>query len=295
MASKKSKSSAKKSGADKPVKLEERIDRRFMPTAITPPWLLYGLTAIGAVCIGAGVYAQFLRPEWMMLEPAPWAFWPLAGGGFLVAAAIWFSSNGDPAVRVGSPGIAEERNGVHRIPWYGLSSVRFNDARGALLIEGVDEAGASFTFPINVRAHRAAAAHVLAETKRRRADALEIDESVQKEIGPADPNAGLRIKEPLQVVGRRCVESGKILAYEPDARVCPRCERVYHKRHVPKTCACGADLSAQRDGMLPKDLEASDAKSDDGANSDTKDVAKSDDGANSDANVAKSDDSAAAS
>jgi hypothetical protein len=52
--------------------------------------------------------------------------------------------------------------------------------------------------------------------------------------------------EPPQVVGRHCAASGKVISYEPDARVCPRCERVFHKAHVPETCDCGASLSDLR-------------------------------------------------
>ena len=48
--------------------------------------------------------------------------------------------------------------------------------------------------------------------------------------------------EPPQVVGKHCASSGKVIAYEPDARVCPRCERVYHKVSVPDACECGASL-----------------------------------------------------
>lgn len=254
MANKKKKKAPSGKSAGKARAPEERLDRRFTPAATTSPLLLYGLLITGALCIGLGVYAQFLRPEWSKLDPAPWAFWPLSGGGFLVAAAVWFSSNGDAALRVGSPGVAEERNGVRRIPWHSLSSVRFVEDRGHLLVEGADESGSSVAFAIKVRAHRAAAAHLLAEALERVPDVVDVPESVQKDIGPADPNAGLRLKEPLQVVGKRCAASGKVIAYEPDARVCPQCERVYHKRHVPKQCACGADLTALQDGMLPKDL-----------------------------------------
>jgi hypothetical protein len=53
-----------------------------------------------------------------------------------------------------------------------------------------------------------------------------------------------RVLEPAQVVGKHCAASGKVIAYEPDARVCPRCERVYHRAHVPAACECGASLAA---------------------------------------------------
>ena len=54
------------------------------------------------------------------------------------------------------------------------------------------------------------------------------------------------VLDPIQVVGKHCAASGKVIAYEPDARVCSRCERVYHKAHVPETCACGQSLENLR-------------------------------------------------
>ena len=44
------------------------------------------------------------------------------------------------------------------------------------------------------------------------------------------------------VVGKKDAISGKLISYEPDARVCTRCERVYFKRSVPKRCKCGNSL-----------------------------------------------------
>jgi hypothetical protein len=52
--------------------------------------------------------------------------------------------------------------------------------------------------------------------------------------------------EALQVVGKRDAVSDKLISYEPDGRVCTRCERVYDKRSVPKKCRCGASLLALR-------------------------------------------------
>lgn len=245
----------KKKSGSKRTRSAERIDRRFSPIATTSPRLLYALLVGGAACIGVGVYAHFFRAEWAKVDPAPWAFWPMAVGGFLVAAAIWFSTNGDAALRVGDPGVAEERSGVRRIPWHALESIKYDDARSALVVTGKDEADQPFSFKISVRAHRDAAARLLHDADERVPSAIDVPEQVRSDIGAADPNAGLRIKEPLQLVGKRCVVSGKVIAYEPDARVCPQCDRVYHKRHVPKTCACGASLVELQDGMLPKDHE----------------------------------------
>jgi hypothetical protein len=44
--------------------------------------------------------------------------------------------------------------------------------------------------------------------------------------------------------------------YEPDARVCPLCERVYFKRSVPNKCKCGNDIHALRPATIeePEDL-----------------------------------------
>ena len=50
-----------------------------------------------------------------------------------------------------------------------------------------------------------------------------------------------------QFLTKRCSRTDKVIAYEPDARVCGQCERVYHKLGVPKACACGASLAALRD------------------------------------------------
>jgi hypothetical protein len=44
-------------------------------------------------------------------------------------------------------------------------------------------------------------------------------------------------------VGKHCASSGKVIAFEPDARLCPRCERVYYKTSVPAECECGASLA----------------------------------------------------
>lgn len=245
-----------KSGANiRRARNGERIDRRFSPVATTSPRLLYSLVLAGALCIGLGVYAHFFREQYSHVDPAPWAFWPMAAGGFLVAAAVWFSTNGEAALRVGDPGVAEERSGVRRIPWHSLASITYDEARTSLVVTGKDESGADFSFRISARAHRDAAARLLDEANERVPGVVQLPAAVAADIGAPDPNAGLRIKEPLQLVGKRCVTSGKVIAYEPDARVCPQCDRVYHKRHVPGACACGASLTALRDGMLPKDFE----------------------------------------
>ena len=67
------------------------------------------------------------------------------------------------------------------------------------------------------------------------------------------------VLDPVQVVGRKCMESGETILYEPDSRVCQKCERIYHKSHVPETCACGASLAALRPGGASKKAAPSSA------------------------------------
>jgi hypothetical protein len=46
-----------------------------------------------------------------------------------------------------------------------------------------------------------------------------------------------------------------VIAYEPDGRVCPRCERIYHKKSIPNKCACGQDLAGLRHSIDGDDDE----------------------------------------
>ena len=49
--------------------------------------------------------------------------------------------------------------------------------------------------------------------------------------------------EPAQVAGQKCKASGKLIAFEKDARLCGRCGEIYHKDSVPKRCeVCDARL-----------------------------------------------------
>jgi hypothetical protein len=72
---------------------------------------------------------------------------------------------------------------------------------------------------------------------------------------PHDDAGELLTLDALQIVGKRCAASGTVIAFEPDARVCPRCERVYHKDHVPPTCDCGAPLQGAAKSSEPSESE----------------------------------------
>ena len=71
---------------------------------------------------------------------------------------------------------------------------------------------------------------------------------------PKASREGLQVihLDPIQVVGQHCAATGKAIAWEPDARICPRCERIYHKDHVPETCECGGSLEALRKKAKPE-------------------------------------------
>lgn len=208
------------------------------------PWIIYAIGAVGAALLGAGVWGQlgnaFRKTE---LDPLEYAPWLLAGGAVLVGLAIWIGTSTDAAVRVGVAGIAEERGGMRRMPWW-----RVEDVSGTIdfiIVRGKDEAGAEMSVRFSNRATPGAVAWVAREARDRAPEQFELGSDVVKAIGKPSKEVGEVVPcPPLQVVGRRCAESDIVISYEPDARVCPRCERVYHKDHVPKTCVgCEAPLA----------------------------------------------------
>ncbi len=241
----------------KELKPKLRIERRFSPESSINPRILYALFGVGAMVVGAGAYWQFGRDASMPPPPvAQLGFYLLVAGAVLIAAALWFSSSGDAAIRVGAPGIALERGGLRRMPWYEVGSISWASGTEALNINGKDESGSDFSFQVRAKGHAPACAWILQEARERVPQVVEVDEDVLKRFPAGDPQAGTTLQQDLQVVGKRCAVSGKVIAYEPDARVCPKCERIYHKYKVPKECKCGADLTAFRDQVEDDDDEA---------------------------------------
>ena len=89
---------------------------------------------------------------------------------------------------------------------------------------------------------------------------VDIPDRVLEGLPSANPHAGMKVDlEPLQVVGKKDAVTGKTISYEPDARVCTRCERVYFKRTVPKKCKCGCLLTELR---LQSTVDTSDSMDD---------------------------------
>jgi hypothetical protein len=232
---------AKKTKSTKRGKPRDRRERRFDPHASTSPLVVYVLGAVGALAMGAGTWGEFgslVRPGGP--ESFKYAPYILAVGAVLVGIAIWVGTSGEPPLRVGDGGLAIERGGVRRMPWHAIDRIAWVDQ--AVRVTGKDDAGASMTIVASLASHPQAAAWIVKEGRDRVPQVVDLPEGVALPDVRASAGETLAL-EPPQVVGKHCAASGKVIAYEPDARVCPRCERVYHKEHVPESCACGASLA----------------------------------------------------
>ncbi|HEY8038611.1 MAG TPA: hypothetical protein VIF15_02410 [Polyangiaceae bacterium] len=233
---------AKKTKSAKKEKPRERRERRFEPQASTGPLVVYVVGGLGAIAMGAGAWAQFgsmLREGGP--EPLKYAAYILAAGALLVGAAIWVGTSGEPSLRVGDGGLAVEKGGVRRMPWYAVERVEW--AGETVRVTGKDELGTAMSVTAPVKSHGQAAAWIVREARDRVPAVVEVPEDAPLPEVRASGAEWLAL-EPPQVVGKHCASSGKVIAYEPDARLCPRCERVYHKSSVPETCECGASLAS---------------------------------------------------
>jgi hypothetical protein len=231
---------------------KERRERRFLPRSTTNPLVVRLAGGLGAATLGAGAWAQLGRfvvakSSETPAEPIAIAPWLLAGGAVLLGAAIWFGTSGDPAIHVGDAGIGAEKGTMRRMAWHQVESVTFEAAGGAgvLVAKGKDESGAELVVRAPIDSQPQAAAWLLKEARARVPAVVDVSEEALGNMPETARDAGEVLQlDPIQVVGKHCAASGTIIAYEPDARVCPRCERVYHKAHVPETCACGASLTS---------------------------------------------------
>lgn len=269
MSKKKKKDEAK--GPPKP----KRIERRFTPQSPYNPWLVRGIGALGAMGLGAGSWAYSYAHSFEgdeKLKPLP--AYIIAGGAILAGVGIWLGTSSDAVIRVGAPGIGMEKGDVRRMPWWAVSQVQWDGSNEAVVIVGHDEAGTPWTFKVPLKSNPEALAWILKEAEARIPKKVKVPESVQESLPKAHLHAGTRIDlEPLQVVGRRCAASDKAISYEPDARVCEQCERVYFKRNVPKKCKCGANLTALRTSVqLEDEEEDEDELEDDDTSPDSEDA-----------------------
>jgi len=235
---------AKKTKTAKAPKPRPRRERRFEPLASARPGLVYVLGAIGAAAMGAGAWEQF-GPLMSDSGPEPLKFGPyvLTAGAVLAGVAIWMGTSGEPFLRVGDGGIAVEKGGLRRMPWYAVERIEWRDE--AVRVTGKDDVGVAMNVVASLRSQPQAAAWIVREARERVPAVVQVPEDTTLPESSADAGASVAL-DPPQVVGRHCAASGKVISYEPDARVCPRCERVFHKAHVPETCECGASLAELR-------------------------------------------------
>ena len=238
-----------------------RSERRFVAQSANNPWLVRLLGVLGASTLGAGLYGYFYGESFKKQTETVIPLYMVAFAAVVLGITIWLGTTSEPALRVGSAGLAMERGDVRRMPWWGISKITWEASDLALVIAGIDESGTDWTFKVSLKSHGDAIGWILKEALDRVPKVVDIADNVVDEMPGAGTHAGSKIDlEPLQVVGKRDAISGKTISYEPDARVCVRCERVYAKSSVPKKCKCGASLLALRgEKEEPSDESESDA------------------------------------
>ncbi len=221
--------------ANKKTKNRARTERRYQASS-AGNWVTFAAGGISAAAMGGGTYAQLLRAA--DAAPIPAAPWLLAGGALGLAAAIWFGGSAS-AIRVGDGGIATERgDSLTRMPWYAVTSVALSG--DALLAEGKDDKGAAFSLRLSRTKDANAAGRIVAEARMRVPSVVNLGDDT---FGYDEQTGDLIQLEPLHLQGKHCSASDTVITFEADARLCPRCERVYHRAHVPEACACGAALN----------------------------------------------------
>lgn len=261
--------------AQKPRK-RTRQERRFLPQSATNHLLVYLIGGLGALGLGAGVWGYWFgtKPEDAAAAAAAASgispvFILSVSGALLTVIAIWLGTSGDPALRVGDAGIGLEKGELSRMPWYNLGTISWESGAAALVVSGKDEHDKAVTFKVSTRSHGPAAAWILKEAQDRVPKAVDMPKDAIDKLSPAPANEGQVINLPAtQVVGKRCAKSGTLIGYEPDARVCPRCERVYHKASVPPKCKCGENLRhlrGKQDEATSDDADDASETSDDTA------------------------------
>lgn len=207
-------------------KPRRRLEHRFLPQTTPTAWALFAVGMVGALALGAGVFGQ-----WVKDPPVDYAVYLIAAGALGLAAALWFGDLSPMPVRVGDAGVALERGAeLVRLGWCDLQSVTIENNQ--LLLKTSES-----SFAIPVAAHPQAVAWLLKEGVQRVPDVVNVKRRELTQLPKPDQGAGEELQvEGLQVAGRRCKQSDKLISFEQDARICPNCCEVYHRLHVPKDC-----------------------------------------------------------
>ncbi len=211
---------------------DARAERRFQPKASAGTLGGTLATSMGAVAVGAGVFARFVSTP-----PHDYAMYLLAGGGLAAIIGLFMGSR-SPSVRVGDAGIGIEKDtdNIERLAWHEIEVVRH--AQNTLSF-----AGGGRLLSISTTAQPDAAALALAEARARIPGHAT---GVTEELAASATGSGEAVTlEPLQLAGARCKKSDRIIAVEKDGRYCGKCGQTYHKETAPKNCvSCDARLLA---------------------------------------------------
>lgn len=204
-------------------------ESRFVPRATSRSKLILTLFGLGAFLLGAGVYAQWLQ------ETAPeFASWLLLGGAALTTVAAFLPDPDAAPLRVGPSGIAIERGGEQpeRLAWCDIDKIA---AEGSAIVA---HGAGGLRIQAGLPHHAAAAAWIVAEGLDRIPKRVDVSPELREKL-PSTKNApGIVVSfDPVQVAGRRCKASRKLISFEDDARLCARCGEVYHRDHVGERCA----------------------------------------------------------
>jgi hypothetical protein len=136
--------------------------------------------------------------------------------------------------------VALERAGVvvRRVAWCEMREVSVKD--GTVRME-TQEGPLVF----KVAANPVGAAWVVQQAEERIPKRVKVDKLERDVLPEAKSGDGERVDvEPLQVTGRACRASDRVITFERDSRFCLRCGEVYHKDAMPARClTCEGSLA----------------------------------------------------
>lgn len=227
------------SGDDSDSKLLRRLDHAFVevvhePLATGRAYLAAVLSSLGAVGLGAGVYALVVLEGRPLYAYAPYV---IVLGILAIGVSTLLGPSGH-VVHVGELGVSVIAAGrAQRTAWHEIQSVSLTDGELRLATkEG--------PIALGLPAHRLAAAHIAREALRRIPKRVTLSDEEVRELGDVDTKKRVAA-EPPQVTNSACRATKKPLTIEKDVRLCARCGVAYHRASVPRRCLeCDAQLKS---------------------------------------------------
>ncbi len=219
-------SETKKKAKKKSGLKDGRTERRFGPGQMHMSVVASVVGMLGGAALGTGVYGLWVSKSGLSVAP-----YLLAVGLMLLVGALAFGDADAIPVRIGDAGVGVEKGSEFlQIAWCDIK--RLSAENDALVIQGAEQ-----TLRIPIPMQPEACAWIIVEATRRVPDAVDVKrDAVDKLPKPEDTQGEKVAPMPVQIAGRRCAKSGKAIAFERDARVCPNCGQVYHREQVPAEC-----------------------------------------------------------